>query len=74
MDEMIIRTKATKGLIAFLIKQFIRSKLGIDAAIRFPGNIELKIDGGAHLAFNVEADISEEDYAKLRNKLLGLQD
>lgn len=63
---MKFRGKWSKGFIAFIVRNYIRKVCGIDATIRFPGNIELTIDDGAHLSFDVEADISKEDLAKLK--------
>lgn len=71
MDELKIRTKPGKKMVAAAIRKLVRSKCGIDLMIKFAEDkdIELMIDDGAHLSISAEADISKHDLEILKEKL-----
>lgn len=71
MDEVKIRTKPGKKMVAAAIRKFVRSKCGIDLEIKFAEDkdIELTLTDGVHLSISAEADISKKDLEILKEKL-----
>lgn len=65
MDEMIIRSKFTRGLLSKLLKGVLRKKLGYSLDIQF-NELDASInDEKAHIHLNVEADMSKEELMKI---------
>lgn len=73
MDELKIKSEFTKKFVAGAIRRAVKKKLGYDIDIHFNDDILLQItDAGAHLCFNADVDMSNEDLTKLRKNIIGL--
>jgi hypothetical protein len=73
MDELRIKSEFMKKFIAGAIRRSVKKKLGYDVDVRFNDDILLQItDAGAHLCFNADIDMNNEDLTKLRRNVIGL--
>lgn len=73
MDELRIKSEFMKKFVAGAIRRAVKKKLGYDVDVRFNDDILLQItDAGAHLRFNADIDMSNEDLTKLRRNVIGL--
>lgn len=73
MDELRIKSEFTKKFVAGAIRRVVKKNIGYDVDIRFYDDILLQItDAGAHLCFNADINMSNEDLTKLRKSIIGL--
>lgn len=71
MDEMVIRSEFTKGIITKIITKTIKDKLGITPEIIFNNPISVKKDGGSvEVHLNIDASVSVDDLSKLLKDLV----
>lgn len=65
MDEMKIRSKFMKNLVAKLVKGVVKKKVGYEMDIQLNELTAAVTDGAAHVHLNVDAEMSKDEFTKL---------
>lgn len=64
MDEMKIRSKFMRNLLAKLVKGVVKKKVGYDVDFQLNELTTTVTDGTAHVHLNVDAKMSKEELTK----------